>query len=172
MQSAGVKGFADYLDYLEVDPDEFTQLFNTILINVTGFFRDAAPWEYLRDEVLPRPDRGAGSGRRRSASGARAAPPARRPTPLAMLLAEALGVEAFRERVKIYATDVDEEALAQARQAVYAARDVEDVPAPAAGAVLRPAGRPVSSSARTCAARSSSAGTTSCRTPRSRASTC
>ena len=36
-----------------------------------------------------------------------------------MVLAEALGAEAFRERVKIYATDVDEEALDQARQAVY-----------------------------------------------------
>ena len=37
-----------------------------------------------------------------------------------MLLAEAMGPEAFRERVKIYATDVDEEALNQARHAVYA----------------------------------------------------
>ena len=34
---------------------------------------------------------------------------------LAMCLAEVLGVEAFRARVKIYATDVDEEALAIAR---------------------------------------------------------
>ena len=34
---------------------------------------------------------------------------------LAILLAETLGAEQFRQRVKIYATDVDEEALAQAR---------------------------------------------------------
>ena len=39
---------------------------------------------------------------------------------LAMLLAEALGEEAFRRRVKIYATDVDEDALYHARAtAVY-----------------------------------------------------
>ena len=38
-----------------------------------------------------------------------------------MLLAEALGVEQFRRRVKIYATDVDEEALARRRQATYSA---------------------------------------------------
>jgi chemotaxis methyl-accepting protein methylase len=38
---------------------------------------------------------------------------------IAMLLAEALGDEAFRERVKIYAHRRDEEALAQARQAAY-----------------------------------------------------
>ena len=41
---------------------------------------------------------------------------------IAMLLAEALGVEEFRDRVKIYATDVDEEALAHARHATYSAQ--------------------------------------------------
>ena len=33
-----------YTDYLEVHPDEFQALFNTILINVTAFFRDEVPW--------------------------------------------------------------------------------------------------------------------------------
>ncbi len=47
---------------------------------------------------------------------------------LAMVAAEALGPEAVRERVKIYATDVDEEALSQARQARYTAKQVEGVP--------------------------------------------
>ena len=42
MQTIGVNGFAAYLDFLQVDPEEFTRLFNTILINVTSFFRDAA----------------------------------------------------------------------------------------------------------------------------------
>jgi chemotaxis methyl-accepting protein methylase len=32
------------------------------------------------------------------------------------------------ERVKIYATDIDEDALAVARQAVYSAKAVESVP--------------------------------------------
>jgi two-component system CheB/CheR fusion protein len=47
-----------------------------------------------------------------------------------MVLAELLGTDAFRERVKIYATDVDEEALAWARAASYTARQVAEVPAP------------------------------------------
>src|SRR5215467_14053036 len=42
-----------YLDYLEVHPEEFVQLFNTILINVTSFFRDTASWEFLVAEVIP-----------------------------------------------------------------------------------------------------------------------
>src|ERR1051325_11757931 len=47
MQSIGVSGFANYQDYLQVDPEEFTRLLHTILINVTGFFRDPPAWEYL-----------------------------------------------------------------------------------------------------------------------------
>ena len=45
-----------------------------------------------------------------------------------MLLAEELGLDDYRQRVKIYATDVDEEALSQARAASYDAKAVETVP--------------------------------------------
>src|SRR5207244_2848183 len=43
------------------------------------------------------------------------------------LLADSLGIDRFRDRVKIYATDVDDEALNQARQAVYPGRALENV---------------------------------------------
>jgi two-component system CheB/CheR fusion protein len=45
-----------------------------------------------------------------------------------MLFAEAMGPDAFRQRVKIYATDIDEEALAEGRAASYEPRAVEGVP--------------------------------------------
>ena len=45
-----------------------------------------------------------------------------------MLFAEAMGADQFRERVKIYATDVDEEELAVARQASYTERQMQNVP--------------------------------------------
>jgi two-component system CheB/CheR fusion protein len=54
IHDVGAGGYLSYLDLLEVDPDEFTQLFNTILLNVTSFFRDPPTWDYLRAEVLPR----------------------------------------------------------------------------------------------------------------------
>jgi len=126
MQSLLIERYGDYLDYLEVHPEEFIQLFNTILINVTGFFRDTASWELLADEVIPRlitgkqphePIRVWSAG---CASGEEA-------YTLAMVLGEALGHESFRQRVKIYATDADEEALVQARQASYSARDLQPV---------------------------------------------
>jgi two-component system, chemotaxis family, CheB/CheR fusion protein len=127
MQTVGADSYLGYLDHLEVDPEEFTHLFNTILINVTGFFRDPPAWEYLGAEILPRlaadkrdrePIRVWSAG---CASGEEA-------YTLAMAIAEALGPETVKERVKIYATDVDEDALNQARQARYTAKQVEAVP--------------------------------------------
>jgi two-component system, chemotaxis family, CheB/CheR fusion protein len=123
MQMVHIDDFMDYLDYLEVHPEEFRSLFNIILINVTAFFRDPAAWEYVGEELIPRiintrrnqdPIRIWSAG---CASGEEA-------YSLAMLLAEALGLDQFKHRVKIYATDVDEEALNQGRQATYRAKEV------------------------------------------------
>jgi two-component system, chemotaxis family, CheB/CheR fusion protein len=54
MQMVSTPSFNDYVDYLEVHPEEFALLFNTILINVTSFFRDSSTWEYLGQEIAPR----------------------------------------------------------------------------------------------------------------------
>jgi len=122
-----IDNFGDYLDYLQVHPDEFELLFNTILINVTSFFRDKPAWDYLSSEILPRimlnknftePIRVWSAG---CASGEEA-------YTLAMAIAEYLGTETFHQRVKIYATDIDGEALVQARQATYSLDDVKNVP--------------------------------------------
>jgi two-component system CheB/CheR fusion protein len=48
---------------------------------------------------------------------------------LAMVLAEELGLDNYLKQVKIYATDIDEEALTQARQASYPEAELEGVPA-------------------------------------------
>ena len=127
MQDVGADTYLSYLDLLEVDPDEFTQLFNTILLNVTSFFRDPPTWDYLSGEVMPQlaAAKGADEPIRVWSAGCASGEEA---YTLAMVAAEALGAETVRERVKIYATDVDEEALAQARQARYDARRVEGVP--------------------------------------------
>ncbi|MEH2086175.1 CheR family methyltransferase [Nostoc sp.] len=127
MQSLTIENFEEYQDYLEVYPEEFNYLFNTILINVTAFFRDSSAWEYIAEQILPNliknkktsePIRIWSAG---CASGEEA-------YTLAMLMTQILGAEEFRQRVKIYATDVDEDALNQARQAVYSAKDVQAVP--------------------------------------------
>jgi len=127
MQMVNVQGYANYNDYLEVHPDEFTHLFNTILINVTAFFRDPVAWDYLAQEIIPRitASRNLDYSIRVWSAGCASG---EETYTLAMLLAEALGVEAFRERVKIFATDADKEALNHSRHGTYSSREVEGVP--------------------------------------------
>src|SRR5207302_7120026 len=109
------------VDYLEVHPQEFGQLFNTILINVTEFFRDPAAWQALASTAIPHilESKGAEDQVRVWVAGCASGEEA---YTLAILFAEAIGPEEFIRRVKIYATDVDEEALAKARLATYPAR--------------------------------------------------
>ncbi|OBF15555.1 chemotaxis protein CheR [Mycobacterium kubicae] len=127
MEQAGYSAFDEYLDVLQASSDEFAALFNTILINVTAFFRDPEAWEFISSDVIPRmlAERGPDDPIRVWSAGCASGQEA---YTLAMLLTEALGADAFRQRVKIYATDVDEEALALARSAAYDARAIESVP--------------------------------------------
>jgi two-component system, chemotaxis family, CheB/CheR fusion protein len=128
MQAVGLNSFTAYQDFLQADPGEFATLFNTILINVTSFFRDPAAWEAVRTKALPEilaakaPDEPIRAWSAGCASGEEA-------YTIAMVLAEALGADEFHRRVKIYATDIDDEALNAARHATYSSRHVEGVPA-------------------------------------------
>ena len=53
MSQLRIGGYVDYRKYLEKNPKEVNELLNTILINVTEFFRDPAAWEVIREEILP-----------------------------------------------------------------------------------------------------------------------
>jgi len=109
----GTQSFSAYLEYLQLNPEEFLTLFNTILINVTEFFRDPDAWDFLAREVLPEiVGRSASDPIRVWSAGCASGEEA---YSVAILLGEAMGQNEFLERVKIYATDVDEEALAAAR---------------------------------------------------------
>ena len=127
LQAVGVSNEADYRGYLSAHPEEFTLLLNVLLINVTSFFRDPAAWQYLAETVVPRlltakpPDEPIRLWSAGCASG-------REAYSLAILFAEVLGMDAFRQRVTIYATDLDEDEIGYARRASYSRREVESVP--------------------------------------------
>lgn len=127
MAVVGIDGYPEYIDFLEVHPDEFAQLFNTILINVTTFFRDPQAWEFLAQEAIPRIDaaRG-GTGQIRVWSAGCAS--GEEVYTAAIVFAEAFGADVFEERVKVYATDADEDALATARHGEYSAKELAGVP--------------------------------------------
>lgn len=127
MEAAGHTSFDEYLDVLQASSDEFASLFNTILINVTSFFRDRDSWDFIASNVITGllAERAPNDPIRIWSAGCASGQEA---YTLAILMAEALGADEFRQRVKIYATDVDEAALTEARIASYSARAVENVP--------------------------------------------
>jgi two-component system CheB/CheR fusion protein len=127
MLQVGIDSYTDYIDFLEVHADEFQPLFDTVLINVTDFFRDPQAWQSLATRVLPRILAGKGEDEPVRCWSAGCASGEEAYT-LAMLLAEELGDQELRRRVKIYATDVDDHALAQGRQGSYTAAQVEGIP--------------------------------------------
>ena len=128
MAEVHVETYDEYVDYLEMHPEEYGALCDTMLINVTHFFRDPEAWGTLAADVVPaivgakQPDEPIRAWSAGCSSGEEA-------YTLAILFGDVLGEEAVRRRVKIYATDVDEPALSQARLGTYTARQLDGVSA-------------------------------------------
>ena len=120
MFQLNVPDYREYGEYIRRHPDEINHLLNTILINVTEFFRDPPAWEILRHEILPsllkhvKPGHSFRAWSAGSASGEEA-------YSIAILLAEHFGPRIQDYDVKIYATDIDEDALNSARRGEYSA---------------------------------------------------
>jgi two-component system CheB/CheR fusion protein len=108
---------ADYARLMKQNSAEAKALSDDIFIHVTEFFRDPECFQALRQQVFPRLNL------------------ARRPDPvrvwvpgcstgeevysLAMLLLEALGVNAHQTRIQMFGTDISEPAVARARAGIY-----------------------------------------------------
>jgi two-component system CheB/CheR fusion protein len=127
LQALGLASYGEYLDHLQVHPDELGRFFDTVLINVTSFYRDPETWDRLTELLQERfgaraeedsPIRLWSAG---TSSGQEA-------YTLAMVMARVLGAEAFRRRVKIYGTDIDDDALTVARHGWYSEHELDSVP--------------------------------------------
>lgn len=112
----------------ERDPEVLAAVLAEVTIGETYFFREPGQLDVIRDTVLPalRDRRSARLPLRVWSAGCATGEEA---YALVILLAEALGAERAGERVRVYATDREEAALARARSGVYTDREVEGVPA-------------------------------------------
>jgi two-component system CheB/CheR fusion protein len=108
----------DYLRYLEEEPQEVEELFHDILINVTGFFRDATTFNALKQKVFPKILKGRGEEDviRIWVAGCSTGEEA---YSVAMALVEYLGDRATNTPVQIFASDIDTKAIDKARQGIY-----------------------------------------------------
>ena len=108
-----------YLDMLRDDPEELALLANDLLINVTSFFRDAKVFDFLAEKTIPdmvakhTPDlplriwiAGCSTGEETYS--------------LAMLFREEMVRSGSHMKLQIFASDVDPDAVAAAREGLYA----------------------------------------------------
>jgi two-component system CheB/CheR fusion protein len=129
MQVVGASSLQDYVARLKNDHNEVVFLFRDLLIRVTSFFRDAQTFEVLQQKVIPHLFEGKNAdGTVRvwvpgCATGEEA-------YSLAMLLREHLDGLKGAPKVQVFATDIDDSAIATARVARYPATLLEGLSAP------------------------------------------
>jgi len=115
-----------YLDLLRSDPAELDLLAKDLLINVTSFFRDAAVFDFLAEKIVPdlveghtqdHPIRvwvaGCSTGEETYS--------------LAMLILEQIALSERNVKLQVFASDVDPDAIASAREGVYPETITADV---------------------------------------------
>jgi two-component system CheB/CheR fusion protein len=118
MGLGGLDTMQSYLDKLRADPAELNLLAQDLLINVTSFFRDAAVFDMVATKIVPDmvrdqpPDRplrvwivGCSTGEEAYS--------------LAILFREAIIASKRDIKLQIFASDVDADAIAAARDGVY-----------------------------------------------------
>jgi len=111
--------FASYVEHIRANAGATNQLLDTILINVTEFFRDPEAWEIVANDILPPLLKRLRTGHSFRAWVAGCST-GEEVYSLAMLVAEFFGSRLSDFDIKIYATDVDEHALNIARRGEYA----------------------------------------------------
>lgn len=118
MQAAQAASLADYVDLLRQEPQEVEALFRDLLIGVTQFFRDAHAFDVLRRDVIPKllQDKGPDDPVRVWVPGCATGEEA---YSIAILLRERMIETGAVPKVQIFATDIDDHALAIARAGLY-----------------------------------------------------
>ena len=117
---------SEYLAYIRENPDEARALLKDLLISVTNFFRDHEAFEKLRLAIIPKLF-GNKSSKEQVRIWVAGCASGEEAYSIAMLCAEHCENRLDAPLVQIFATDIDESAIDQARSGLYSESDVADV---------------------------------------------
>ena len=124
--ASGTKDMDSYLEHMHTKPEECALLVNEIMVSVTSFFRDSSVMQLLREQLeehirqLPSHEEiriwtaGCATGEEAYT--------------IAMLIMDVLAQNELPHSLQLFATDLDEQALAIGRQGVYSDVAVEAIP--------------------------------------------
>ncbi|HEY1114284.1 MAG TPA: chemotaxis protein CheB, partial [Chitinophagaceae bacterium] len=127
MQQVGKGSFNDYIDLLQSSPEECRVLGKEFLIGVTKFFRDMPAFTIFDQEVLPDMVRTKTSGTTLKVW-VTACSTGQEAYTIAMIMDNYLRTVGKDLELKIFATDIDIDAIEFASKGVFPASAVEDVP--------------------------------------------
>ncbi|WP_178987773.1 CheR family methyltransferase [Winogradskyella schleiferi] len=117
----------EYYELIKQNPKELDNLFDTVLIGVTEFFRDIKAFDYLREQLIEMlKDKEPGDAIRIWSVGCATG---EEPYSLAILLYELLGSAVNQYHIQIFASDIDERAINFGRKAMYNKELLDNVPA-------------------------------------------
>jgi two-component system CheB/CheR fusion protein len=126
MAASGATSIADYLEFLTAHPEEEQRLVADFLIKVTRFFRDTPLFDKLRESILPELIATAVKEQRELRLWSAGCATGEEAYSLAILVADLLEGNPTPPSVRIFATDLDESALAFARRGAYPASALAD----------------------------------------------
>lgn len=114
-----IERLTDYVRFLNTHSPEIDALFQDILINVTGFFRDPEAFELLKDSIFPAimQDRDSNHPIRIWVPGCSTGEEV---YSIIITLLEYLGDNVTGITVQVFASDIDQQAIDKARTGIYA----------------------------------------------------
>lgn len=122
MREIGLPDGKDYFSQLENDPNERRELIYVLTTNVSHFYREEHHFEFIRNEVLSKPDT---RDKRFWSAGCSNG---QEPYTLAFEVLQAIP-DAADKNILILATDIDPRVVAKARSGVYSEIEIDGVPA-------------------------------------------
>lgn len=127
MMALGIAGHREYTKYCRSNPREVDALFKDLLISVTRFFRDPNEFFSLMPMIRKMVEEAADRTLRIWIIGCATGEEA---YSIAILFAEALGGPTMltKDRIQIFATDIDADALEIARKGQYPRTALNDIP--------------------------------------------
>lgn len=126
MSSLSINCLDDYLAFLRENPDEHDEMFKTILIGVTSFFRNQEAFEALEKHLLEIIDsKNENESIRIWVPGCSTG---EEPYTISILLHRILKLKNKKNSVQVFATDIDGQAIQRARKGIYDKKSLEHLP--------------------------------------------
>lgn len=114
-------GYAPYLHYLDTDDEGLREFVNYLTINVSEFYRNPTLWETFEDEIIPELIKRFGTNLKIWSA---ACSTGDEPYSLVMALSRKIPLD----KIKIIATDIDDQVILKAKEGIYDKMSIVSVP--------------------------------------------